>query len=158
MSVGRFYAMIGALIRDVHSGKYLVLRRSAEKDVGAGAWECVTGRVDQGEGFPEALQREVMEELGVQIQPDFILRTSHFYRGASVPENEMVGVMVACSLETPEAIQPSWEHSEARWVTPDEAAEMLSEVHWLVKLIRRAETMHALMPDALLAHNRQAGI
>jgi 8-oxo-dGTP pyrophosphatase MutT (NUDIX family) len=158
MSIGRFYAMIGALIRDVHSGKYLVLRRSAEKDVGAGAWECVTGRVDQGEGFPEALQREVMEELGVGVQPDFILRTSHFYRGASIPENEMVGVMVACSLENPEAIQTSWEHSEAHWVTADDAVQLLPEGHWLVELIQRAETVYALMPDELLAYYHTAGI
>jgi len=146
--------MVGALIRDVRSGKYLVLRRSAEKDVGAGAWECVTGRVDQGEGFSEALQREVMEELGVQVQPDFILRTSHFYRGAPIPENEMVGVIYACSLENPEAIQTSWEHSESRWVTLNEATELLQEGHWLVKLIQRAETMRALISDELLAYYR----
>ena len=158
MSIGRFYAMIGALIRNANSGKYLVLRRSAEKDVGAGTWECVTGRVDQGEGFPEALQREVMEELGVQVQPDFILRTSHFYRGAPIPENEMVGVMVACSVENPETIQISWEHSEARWVTPDEATELLPRGHWLVELIQRAEMMRTLMPEALLNYYRQAGI
>ncbi len=158
MSIGRFYGMIGALIRDVHSGKYLVLRRSVEKDVGAGVWECVTGRVDQGEGFPDALEREVQEELGVQVQPDFILRTSHFYRGALIPENEMVGVIYACSLENPETIQLSWEHSEARWVTVDEAAELLSEGYWLAELIHRAETMRSLIPDELLAYYHQSGI
>jgi len=158
MSIGRFYAMIGGLIRDTHSGKYLVLRRSAEKDVGAGEWECITGRVDQGEGFPEALRREVLEELGVQIQPDFILKTSHFYRGAPIPENEMVGLLVACSLESPEAIQISWEHSEARWVTRDEAVELLPADHWLVGLIQRDERMRALIPESLLAYYQQAGL
>ena len=158
MSIGRFYAMIGALIRNPHSGKYLILSRSAEKDFGAGSWECVTGRVDQGEGFPEALHREVMEELGVVIQPDFILRTAHFYRGEAVPENEMVGVMVACSLNDPDAIQVSWEHSEARWVTADEAAELLPEGHWLAELIQRDAAMRRLMPDVLLDYYRQAGI
>lgn len=144
--------MIGALIRDTHSGKYLVLRRSAEKDVAAGEWECVTGRVDQGEGFSEALRREVMEEIGVQVQPDFILRTSHFYRGEPIPENEMVGVMYCCSLADPDAIQLSWEHSAARWVTPDEVSDLLPAGHWLPKLIERAETLRALMPDELLAY------
>lgn len=152
MSIGRFYAMVGALIQDAHSGKYLVLRRSAEKDVGAREWECVTGRVDQGEGFPEALHREVMEELGVQVREDFILQTSHFYRGAPIPENEMVGVIYACTLEKLEAVQTSWEHSESRWVTADEAAKLLPEGHWLFKLIKRAETMRALISDELLAY------
>ena len=73
MSIGRFYAMIGALVRDTHSGKYLVLRRSAEKDAGVGEWECVTGRVDQGDGFPEALQREVRELLNMPVEQLFCL-------------------------------------------------------------------------------------
>jgi len=158
MSIGRFYAMIGALVRDSHSGKYLILRRSTEKDVGAGAWECVTGRVDQGEGFPEALQREVREELGVKVQVDFFLRTDHFYRGDPVPENEMVGVLYCCSLDSPEAIQLSWEHTEARWVTLEEATGMLSERHWLVKLIQRAERLRALIPPQLLKYYRQMEI
>jgi 8-oxo-dGTP diphosphatase len=158
MSIGRFYAMIGALIREPRTGKYLVLRRSAEKDVAAGEWECVTGRVDQGEGFPEALQREVWEELGVQVLPEFILRTAHFYRGERIPKNEMVGVMYCCSLDDPETIQISWEHAEARWVTPDEAATLLPEGHWLSELIGRAEMMRALMSDELLAYYRRGGI
>jgi len=158
MSIGRFYAMIGALIRDLASGKYLVLRRSADKDLGAGQWECVTGRVDQGESYPEALHREVMEELGVDVQIDFILRTEHFYRGEAKPENEMVGVLYCCSIDNPESIQTSWEHSEARWVTTDEAAELLPEGHWLLDLIERAETMRALIPAELMAYYRRSGI
>jgi len=157
MSIGRFYAMIGALIRHPNSGKYLILRRSAQKDVGAGAWECVTGRVDQGEGYPEALQREVKEELGIEAQPEFILRTEHFYRGEAIPENEMIGVLYCCSLDDPDAIQISWEHDRARWVTPAEATEFLPGDHWLIKLIARAETLRALLPEELLSYYRQVG-
>jgi len=73
MRIGLFYAMIGALIRNTHSGKYLVLRKKKKKDVGAGAWECVTGRVDQGDGFPEALQWEVKELLNMPIEQLFCL-------------------------------------------------------------------------------------
>lgn len=152
MSIGRFSAMIGALVRDSNSGKYLVLRRSDEKDVAAGEWECVTGRVDQGEGFPEAFQREVMEEIGVRLQPDFILRPSHFYRGDPIPENEMVGVMYGCSLDNPDAVQLSWEHAESRWVTPDEAAELFPENHWLLEIIQRSETMRSMISDELMEY------
>lgn len=66
----------------------------------------------------------------------------------------MVGVIYACSLENPETIQISWEHSEARWVTLNEATELLQEGHWLVKLIQRAETMRALISDELMASYR----
>jgi 8-oxo-dGTP diphosphatase len=161
MSIGRFYAGIGALVWCPSTRKYLVLRRSAAKDFGGGAWECVTGRVDQGEGFTEAVLREIHEELGApvgaQAHIDFIIGTMHLYRGEAVPENEMVGVQFCCSIEDPQAIQTSWEHAEHRWVTAEDASALLPEGHWLLKVIQRAETMRALMPRELLASYRTEG-
>ena len=155
MSIGRFYAAIGALLWHPADGKYLVLRRTEDKDFGAGVWECVTGRVDQGEGFTEALHREVREELGVEVQIDYFIDTMHFYRGEAKPENELVGVIYRCSIEDPEAIQTSWEHSEHRWVTAEEAQALLPEGYWLADLIRRAEQIRTLLPPELLAVYRE---
>lgn len=45
MTVGRFLAMAGALIWRRSDGRYLVLRRAGAKDVAAGEWEGVTGRL-----------------------------------------------------------------------------------------------------------------
>jgi 8-oxo-dGTP pyrophosphatase MutT (NUDIX family) len=157
MSIGRFYAGIVALVRHPVDGTYLVLRRSAEKDVGAGDWECVTGRVDQGEGFTEAVHREVREELGVAVRIEAIVGTTHFYRGDERPENELVGVVYRCTIDDPEAIAVSWEHSEQGWVTAAEAEALLTERHWLSRLIRRAEALDALTPEALLAYYREHG-
>ncbi len=72
MSIGRFYAAIAALLWNPADGTYLVLKRTADKDFAGGAWECVTGRVDQGEGFTKAVHREVREELGIEVRIDFI--------------------------------------------------------------------------------------
>lgn len=157
MSVGRFYAGIGALVRHPLDGTYLVLRRSATKDVGAGVWECVTGRVDQGESFTVAVQREVREELGVAVRIDFIVGTDHFYRGEARPENELLGVVYRCTIDDPEAISVSWEHSERCWVNAAEAAERFPEPHWLGRLIRRAEALDGLSSEALLAYYRENG-
>jgi 8-oxo-dGTP diphosphatase len=154
VTIGRFYAGVSALLWCPSTRRYLLLRRSADKDFGGGAWECVTGRVDQGEGFSEAVRREVREELGVEVQVDFVLGTMHFYRGEASPENELVGIYFSCSIEDPGAIQLSWEHSEARWVTAEEAGLLLPEDHWLAVAIRRAETMRSLLPPSLLAHCR----
>ena len=158
MSIGRFYAGIGALVGCPAERKYLVLRRSPDKDFGGGAWECVTGRVDQGEGFTDAVVREAYEELGVRAQIDFIIGTMHLYRGESNPENEMVGVQFCCSIEKPEAIRTSWEHAEYRWVTAEEAQALLPEGHWLLKVIRRAEAMRALMAPELIEYHRAEGL
>jgi 8-oxo-dGTP pyrophosphatase MutT (NUDIX family) len=149
--------MIGALIRNPADGTYLVLKRSVEKDVGAGAWECVTGRVDQGEGFTDAVRREVREELDAEAYIEFIVGTAHFYRGEARPENEMVGVVYCCTVDDPGSIRTSWEHAQRRWVTAAEATKLFPEPHWLGRLIRRAEELRALMPPDLLAYYRING-
>jgi 8-oxo-dGTP pyrophosphatase MutT (NUDIX family) len=157
MSIGRFYAGIGALLWRPADGKYLILQRAPDKDFAGGAWECVTGRVDQGEGFVDAVRREVHEELGVDVQIDFIVGTDHFYRGQPRPENEMVGVQFCCSVADPGAIHTSAEHAQCRWLTAAEAEALFSPDHWLGKAIRRAEQIRALLPAELLAYYRTQG-
>ena len=155
MSIGRFYAAVAALLWNPADGKYLVLKRTTDKDFAGGAWECVTGRVDQGEGFTEALHREVHEELGVKVQIDFVIDTMHFYRGEARPENELVGVEYCCSIEDPGAIQTSWEHAEHRWIAAEEAEALLPADYWLRELIRRAERIRAQLPPELLQTYRE---
>jgi 8-oxo-dGTP pyrophosphatase MutT (NUDIX family) len=157
VGVGRFFAAVGALLWNPADGRYLVLRRSDEKDFGAGIWECVTGRVDQGEGFTEALHREVAEELGIEVQIDLVLGTSHFYRGEARPENEMLMVLYRCSVEDSGMIRTSWEHAEHRWITAEEAKNLFPEQYWLARLIRRAEAVRGMMPEELLAYHRAEG-
>ncbi len=155
MAVGRFYGMVAALLRRRSDGRYLLLRRSAHKDFGAGGWECVTGRVDQGERFAEAVHREVQEELGLPVQIEFIIGTVHLFRGEAEPENEMLGVQYCCSVDDPGVIKTSWEHAEHRWVSSSEAAEMLPEAHWLLQVIRHAEQICSLMPAELMTYTQE---
>jgi len=154
-TVGKFFAGIGALVQRPSDGRYLLLRRTEEKDFAAGAWECVTGRVDQGESYTDAVLREVREELGVGARINYILGTLHFYRGDARRENELVGVLYCCSVEDPEGITLGWEHSEHRWVTAREAGELLPKGHWLARLIERAEVVRALLPPELVAYCRE---
>ncbi len=141
--VGRFIAGIGALIWNPVNDTYLLLRRSDEKDFGSGNWECVTGRVDQGESFEQALHREVFEEIGVRVNVEFIIGTSHFYRGEPTPENELLGVVYCCTLADVKPLQISAEHSECRWVTAVQAFKLLEDANpahgWLRQVINRAE-------------------
>jgi 8-oxo-dGTP pyrophosphatase MutT (NUDIX family) len=154
MSGGIFHAGVGALVRRVSDSKYLLLKRSEEKDFGGSAWECVTGRVEQGESFAVAVSREVREEIGLKTQIDFIIGTTHLYRGATIPENEMVGVQYCCSVDDWQAIRPSAEHSAHRWVTQDEAEALLPDGHWLVNVIRRAEMIRKLSSPELVNYFR----
>ncbi len=158
MPIGRFSAGIGALLWRPSDGRYLVLKRSEAKDAGAGTWECISGRVDQGEGFVEAVHREVHEELGIGVQIDFVVGTAHFYRGEAKPENELLLVQFCCSVREPADVKLSWEHSECRWVTELEAEELLPAGHWLGRVIRRAEAIRALLPAELLEYYRVQGL
>jgi len=161
MSIGRFYAGIAALIWSGETGKYLLLHRSEQKDYAAGAWECVTGRVDQEEGFEDALRREVREELGVEVRVEYILGTTHFYRGAPDPENELVGVIYLCSLADPNSIRISSEHSEYCWLSASQALDLLSapdpSTQWARRVIERAEIIRPLLAKKLVDVQRRTG-
>lgn len=57
--------VVGAAILD-DAGRCLVTQRSASMPL-ALAWEFPGGKVEAGESGPEALRREIAEELGVDI-------------------------------------------------------------------------------------------
>ncbi len=162
MATGRFLGGIAGLVWSPEQARYLLLQRVATKDFAAGAWECVTGRVEQGEGFEHALRREVREELGVEVDIDFILGTTHFYRGDPAPANELIGVVYHCSLLSPRAMVLNWEHGAARWVTYSEAQSLLrpedpSEA-WLLRVLARAERLRPEMPASVVGLARTEGL
>jgi len=157
MPIGRFLAGVGALIWDPDCDKYLLLRRADYRDFQQGAWECVTGRVDQGEDFEQALHREVREEIDIEVQVEFIVATTHFFRGEAKPENELLGVIYGCTIKNQAQVNFGLEHSEALWVTMEEAFAFLPQKHWLRSVMQRAETMKANLPDGLRNIYRQEG-
>jgi 8-oxo-dGTP pyrophosphatase MutT (NUDIX family) len=161
MDNGRFSGGIAALIWSPRSDSYLLLKRSGEKDFASGIWECVTGRVGQGEGFEDAIQREVLEELGVEVEIEYFLGTTHFYRGTEQPENELIGIVACCSLDDLRPIRVCAEHSEQRWVSAAQAYELLSaqdpSTRWMRRVIERAEAMNNLVPPQLREYFRQNG-
>lgn len=147
--VGHFLGGIGALIWDPATRRYLLLRRADNRDFKGGAWECVTGRVDQGESYEQALHREVGEEIGAMVQIEFLVATTHFYRGEPRPENELLGVIYSCVIQNPEQAHFEAEHSAQRWATAEEAIDFLPEEHWLRDAIIRAERLRDLVPPEL---------
>ncbi len=158
MTIGHFLGGIAAVIWDVQTGRYLLLRRSAEKDFLSGDWECVTGRVEQGEGYTQAAQREILEEIGVAARIEFLIGVTHFYRGAPDPQNELLGVLYGCSLDAPEQVRLEAEHSELRWATTLEAEALLPDGHWLRPVLRRADLLRQRLPADLRQEFRQQGM
>lgn len=158
---GRFIGGVAALVWSPEKNKYLLLKRAKDKDFASEMWECVTGRVDQGEGFEDAVRREVQEELGVDVQIEFLIGTTHFYRGPEKPENELIGVVYCCSLEDHTLIRLSPEHSEMRWVDAQEAQGLLTDpappIQWIRRVIERAEKIRHHISQSLQQLYREEG-
>ncbi|HEY6914174.1 MAG TPA: NUDIX domain-containing protein [Paludibacter sp.] len=72
------------------AGELYLQKRNMDKDIQPGKWDTsVGGHVDFGEEIPEALYREVREELGIiDFEPKFITR----YKFVSKQEAELVNV------------------------------------------------------------------
>ena len=149
MAVGRFLAMVGILVWRQLDGKYIVLQRSPTRDWAAGEWECASGRLEQGESFVQAVRREALEELGLEVRIECLLGTAHFYREDNLPENEMIGVQFGCSVDDTTRLALIDEHSACQWVTAEEAQSIFPHPHFMGRLIARASRFRALMPDEL---------
>lgn len=101
-------------------GKVLVLRRSDKVSTYPGRWAAVSGAMERDDAAAEAL-REVREETGLAPPLVEVVR-----EGAPlVAEDTALGVawevhpVLARAAEDAEP-RLDWEHTEARWVQPEE--------------------------------------
>ena len=103
-------------------GKFLLLRRDPKKANG-NKWGLPAGKRDDGETLEQALLREVFEETGIAIPGNDIKHyNSLFVRDGDFDlEWHMFATPVA--VEPPVIINPV-EHTEYRWVTPEESLQM----------------------------------
>ena len=74
--------VVAAVIED--RGRFLVTRRQAGVHL-EGLWEFPGGKVDADETHARALQRELLEELGVQAEiGELVFQTSYAYPGRTI--------------------------------------------------------------------------
>jgi 8-oxo-dGTP diphosphatase len=91
--------VVGGAVLD--AGRLLAARRTAPPAL-AGRWELPGGKVEPGETVPQALVRELREELGVTVEPLGRGLTLHIWTArllAGVP-------------------RPLQDHDEVRWLPP----------------------------------------
>ena len=108
--------VVGAAI--LRGGKVLATRRTTPPEL-AGRWELPGGKVEPGEQPDDALEREIAEELGCEIE------LTHWLAGAA-PVGDTHELRVAAARLTGGDLDPV-EHDQVRWLGPDE----LGEVDWL---------------------------
>lgn len=124
--------IVGAAI--VRGDALLAQQRAYPPEV-AGRWELPGGRVEPGETEPEALHRECVEELGVEV-------TVGDRVGADVPlRANLVLKVYAAALTDPGACPKALEHKDLRWIT----AAALDELPWLPADLKLLPALHALL-------------
>ena len=84
-------------------------------------WEFPGGKIESGETAEEALQREIREELSVEINIENFLQTIEY----DYPSFHLTMHCYWCSVR--EGNLTLQEHESARWLLPDE----LNSVRWL---------------------------
>jgi 8-oxo-dGTP pyrophosphatase MutT (NUDIX family) len=110
----------GIFMRD---GLLLLVRRAPHKDWYPGRWDVVGGHVEKGESVEDALVRECVEEVG--------LTPSRYTSLAVLAEPEETGhkkaryhLFLITEWEGEEARLLGDEHTEMRWIAPNEAATL----------------------------------
>ncbi|MFJ4778604.1 (deoxy)nucleoside triphosphate pyrophosphohydrolase [Streptomyces sp. NPDC088762] len=102
-----------------HEGRLLAARRSAPPEL-AGRWELPGGKAEPGESVPEALVRELREELGVETEP-----LERIPGEWPLKPGLVLHVWTARLLSGVPA--PLEDHDELRWLAPED----LESVDWL---------------------------
>ena len=97
----------------IKDGKYLITKRKEGTHL-AGYWEFPGGKVEKGETTKDALTREILEEVGLEIQVIRLLRESF----PEYPEIIVHMNFFACDLLSGEAT--AIECAEIAWINPDE--------------------------------------
>lgn len=115
MTQDRVHAVV-AIIRN--AGKFLFVRRSDYTGAASGYWCPVSGRVERGETQADALRREVMEEVGLEVVAAKKVR--------EIPSHDGLFVLHFWTTEiiAGEARVRSHEATELRWVTVAEMKQL----------------------------------
>lgn len=102
----------------IDGDKLLIAQRSKPAEL-AGQWELPGGKVAEGESEPQALARELREELGIEVEVDTRM-------GEDVVVGNLVLRAYLARLHDGGIPHPH-EHLALRWVTADE----LDTVEWV---------------------------
>ena len=106
-----------AFIRDTTKDREILLFRRAKPDRGAGFWECPGGKIESGETEDQALVREILEELGVEVKVlDFIGENTHEYSGKIIHLK-----LYRCSLPHENFVLT--DHDQFAWVSKQNLAK-----------------------------------
>lgn len=115
------------------------------------SWYLPGGRVEPGEEIEGAAMRETLEEAGVHIVLEGLLRVEHSPDRSGSARCRVFFVARPDGDPTPKST-PDEESLEARWVTLDEAAKLPLRGPEVVEILRYVATGGAIYPLSVLTY------
>ena len=108
--------------------KLLILKRSADSVRRPGTWDLPGGHVDPGEYMAEAAARETLEETGIVVDSQEI---QMIYGLTEAIEDQSITWLFFLGHTVSSKIDLSNEHDDSRWVSIDEALELIDYERWV---------------------------
>ncbi|WP_246814513.1 (deoxy)nucleoside triphosphate pyrophosphohydrolase [Ferrimonas balearica] len=106
--------VVAALL--MHQDQLLIARRHPDRDQ-SGWWEFPGGKIEQGESHQHALERELQEELGIEVSVQAHIAThTHDYG------DKVVRLHGYRCHWTPQSITLTDSHDAIQWCQPEQVA------------------------------------
>lgn len=120
-------------------GKILIVRRSADDDHAPSLWETVGGGMDETVAPQENLQREILEEVGLEVEVREPFNVFSFTKDNG---EFKVGITFLCDYVSGE-VRLSHEHTEFQWINPDDFKKYESVLSLHAEIAKYAEKFKA---------------
>ena len=101
-------------------GQILLLQRSQRSKTNPGKWELPGGKIDTGESFDTALNREILEETGLFVQIHHAAGTAE----QQVPNWHVIHLVLTGTIKSG-IVRISDEHEAFQWVKIDGMGDLL---------------------------------
>jgi len=122
----------------LHKGKLLILKRSKKVNTYQGWWGGVAGYIEPDERPLQTAYKEIFEEVGLQKTDVALVKQITPVRITDTYKDTTYDWMIhpfIFMVEKKDKVQIDWEHSEYRWISPDEITHYKTVPH-LKEIIR----------------------
>ena len=102
-------------------GRVLIQRRSLNKPLMPGEWAAIGGSAVSGEDAPTAARRELLEEMGVNANPEDLKLIRKMVRNNSI----LYIYLVCCDIAIQDLKLQEDEVAEAKWVHRNKLRQMI---------------------------------